>query len=127
MIGKNDDGGEVSLTYFKIKVKISSFRIKQNIISFVLSFGTWLTFSFVQYAQEKKELQETGDELEAKINMAEKEIQAMENTLRLLNASNTNFRNNMESVPPNSKHSRIVLIQIYQNKLIKGDIRHICQ
>lgn len=38
--------------------------------------------------QEKEELQREGDELDAEITKAKKEIQGLENTLRVLNAQN---------------------------------------
>ncbi|KAL1140959.1 hypothetical protein AAG570_000885 [Ranatra chinensis] len=74
LLGKSDDGEQMSVTHFKIRS-----------------------------AQEKHELQEKGDELEAKINKTEEEILAMENTLRLVSLTNDNFKTNLDSVEDDSK------------------------
>lgn len=54
-------------------------------------------------AQEKYELQEKGDELDAKIKKSEKEILAMENTLRVINATNDCYKRNLDSINTNSE------------------------
>ncbi|XP_024083675.1 coiled-coil domain-containing protein 39 isoform X2 [Cimex lectularius] len=69
LLGKDDCGERQSVSYFKIKL-----------------------------AQEKHQLQEMGDDLEAKINKTEKEIQAMENTLRVVSLTNENYKTNLETV-----------------------------
>ena len=56
-----------------------------------------------QSAQEKYELQQEGDELDARIRKTEKEIQAMENTLKLINATNENYKRNLLAVDEESK------------------------
>ena len=48
----------------------------------------------IRAAQEKEEMQRSGDELDAQIRKAEKEIQALENTLRVLNSRNETYRKN---------------------------------
>jgi len=63
---------------------------------------TCLLFLF-QNAQEKYELQQEGDELDARIRKTEKEIQAMENTLKLINATNENYKRNLFAVDEESK------------------------
>ncbi|BES97889.1 coiled-coil domain containing 39 [Nesidiocoris tenuis] len=68
-ISKSEDGEVNSVAYFQIKI-----------------------------AQEKRELIENGDELQAKIEKTEKEILAMENTLRLLNCTNENYKSNLETI-----------------------------
>uniref|UniRef100_A0A0K8TJ05 Coiled-coil domain-containing protein 39 n=1 Tax=Lygus hesperus TaxID=30085 RepID=A0A0K8TJ05_LYGHE len=55
----------------------------------------------IKIAQEKRELIENGDELQAKIEKTEKEILAMENTLRLVSCTNDNFRSNLETIELN--------------------------
>lgn len=57
---------------------------------------------FLQAAQEKEELQKEGDSLDAKINKAEKEIYALENTLQVLNSCNNNFKQSFKKVTPSS-------------------------
>lgn len=48
----------------------------------------------IRAAQEKEDLQRHGDELDARIRKSEKEIQALENTLRVLNSRNETYRRN---------------------------------
>ncbi|XP_069687635.1 coiled-coil domain-containing protein 39 isoform X2 [Periplaneta americana] len=72
-LGQSEDGEPLSVTYFKIKS-----------------------------AQEKYELQQEGDELDAKIRKAEKEILAMENTLKVVNAANDTYRRNLSAVDEQS-------------------------
>jgi len=67
-----------------------------------LAAVTLLMFLF-QSAQEKYELQQEGDELDARIRKTEKEIQAMENTLKLINATNENYKRNLFAVDEESK------------------------
>lgn len=56
----------------------------------------------IKAAQEKEELQKEGDSLDAKINKAEKEIYALENTLQVLNSCNNNFKQSFKKVTPSS-------------------------
>lgn len=46
----------------------------------------------IKAAQEKEELQREGDELDAKIKKAEKELRALENTLELVNSNNESYK-----------------------------------
>lgn len=50
------------------------------------------TFLKIQNAQEKYELQEQGDKLDATIRRTEQEIRSMENTLRIVNACNDKYK-----------------------------------
>ncbi|KAJ3398649.1 hypothetical protein CcCBS67573_g04288 [Chytriomyces confervae] len=49
----------------------------------------------IKASQEREELQREGDELDAKIRKAEKEIKALENTLKLMNDRNEEYRMNL--------------------------------
>ncbi|XP_069328985.1 coiled-coil domain-containing protein 39 [Eulemur rufifrons] len=57
----------------------------------------------IKAAQEKEELQREGDSLDAKINKAEKEIYALENTLQVLNSCNNNYKQSFKKVTPSSE------------------------
>ncbi|CAG9859183.1 unnamed protein product [Phyllotreta striolata] len=52
----------------------------------------------IKNAQEKFFLQEEGDSLDNKIKTAEKEIVALENTLKVINLTNTAFKKNLKPV-----------------------------
>lgn len=73
----------------------------------MVNIYVWLSVIFLmflfQHAQEKYELQQEGDELDARIRKTEKEIQAMENTLKLINATNENYKRNLFAVDEESK------------------------
>ncbi|XP_044111052.1 coiled-coil domain-containing protein 39 isoform X2 [Neovison vison] len=56
----------------------------------------------IKAAQEKEELQREGDSLDAKINKAEKEIYALENTLQVLRNCNNNYKQSFKKVTPSS-------------------------
>ena len=51
-------------------------------------------------------MQRQGDELDAKIRKAEKEIRALENTLTLMNTCNQNYRLSMSKVADTSEEQR---------------------
>lgn len=74
-LGQTEEGEQVSISHFKIK-----------------------------NAQEKYILQQAGDELDQKIQTTEKEIVAMENTLKLINLSNHTFKNSLSPVKDNGTH-----------------------
>lgn len=57
----------------------------------------------IQVAREKLELQETGDRLDERVQKLEIEIRAMENTLHVLNASNSCYKSSLSSVNPASR------------------------
>ncbi|KAI9179113.1 hypothetical protein H9P43_005775 [Blastocladiella emersonii ATCC 22665] len=68
-------------------------------------------YYIIRAAQEREELQRQGDALDAKIQRAEKEIKAMENTLLLLNSRNDKFKAqlNAADVSPHDLEHRAYL------------------
>ncbi|NWX49389.1 CCD39 protein, partial [Steatornis caripensis] len=60
------------------------------------------TYYVIKAAQEKEALQHEGDDLDAKICKAEKEIVALENTLLVLNNCNSNYRNSFKEITETS-------------------------
>ncbi|CAH6789200.1 coiled-coil domain-containing protein 39 [Phodopus roborovskii] len=69
----------------------------------------------IKAAQEKEELQREGDSLDAKINKAEKEIYALQNTLQVLNSCNNNYKQSFKKVTPSSDEYTIK-IQLEEQK-----------
>uniref|UniRef100_G3SKJ1 Coiled-coil domain-containing protein 39 n=1 Tax=Gorilla gorilla gorilla TaxID=9595 RepID=G3SKJ1_GORGO len=69
----------------------------------------------IKAAQEKEELQREGDCLDAKINKAEKEIYALENTLQVLNSCNNNYKQSFKKVTPSSDEYELK-IQLEEEK-----------
>ncbi|XP_013067508.1 coiled-coil domain-containing protein 39-like [Biomphalaria glabrata] len=59
-------------------------------------------FYVIKAAQEKEELQREGDNLDAKIRKAEKEIRALENTLKLMNGRNEQYRKSFNKITDTS-------------------------
>ena len=59
----------------------------------------------IKAAQEKEELQREGDELDAKIKKAEKELKALENTLEVVNSNNESYKHTYSKAGNQSKQS----------------------
>ncbi|XP_042315962.1 coiled-coil domain-containing protein 39 isoform X2 [Sceloporus undulatus] len=61
------------------------------------------TYYVIKAAQEKEDLQREGDTLDAKIQQAEKECVALENTLHVLNNCNSNYRDSFRNITEKSE------------------------
>ncbi|XP_043847824.1 coiled-coil domain-containing protein 39 isoform X2 [Dromiciops gliroides] len=61
----------------------------------------------IKAAQTKEELQREGDNLDTQIHKAEKEIYALENTLRVLNTCNSNYKQSFKKITPASAEYEI--------------------
>uniref|UniRef100_A0A8C3XKE0 Coiled-coil domain-containing protein 39 n=1 Tax=Chelydra serpentina TaxID=8475 RepID=A0A8C3XKE0_CHESE len=61
------------------------------------------TYYVIKAAQEKEDLQREGDDLDAKIRKAEKEVIALQNTMHVLNNCNSNYRNSFKTVTETSE------------------------
>ena len=64
-------------------------------------------------AQQREELQRKGDDLDAKIRKAEKEIRALENTLRLMNSKNENYRQSLTRVDKSGDIKNMHVMYMY--------------
>uniref|UniRef100_A0A8C5KVA7 Coiled-coil domain-containing protein 39 n=1 Tax=Jaculus jaculus TaxID=51337 RepID=A0A8C5KVA7_JACJA len=74
----------------------------------------------IKAAQEKEELQREGDSLDAKINKAEKEIYALENTLQVLKSCNKNYKQSFQKVTPSSDEYGLK-IQLEEQKRVADE------
>ncbi len=66
----------------------------------------------IKAAQEKEELQREGDDLDAKIKKAERELRALENTLEVVNSNNESYKQSYSKASDQSKN-------LFWNFLIK--------
>ncbi|NXN58352.1 CCD39 protein, partial [Rynchops niger] len=88
--------------------KIDKLRCRYEVLNIVMmppkgEEEKTLTYYVIKAAQEKEALQREGDDLDAKICKAEKEIVALENTLCVLNNCNSNYRNSFKEVTETSE------------------------
>lgn len=63
-------------------------------------------YYLIRAAQKKEELQREGDELDAKIRKAEREVRALENTLLHLNERNQTKRSSLSRADPSSREAQ---------------------
>ncbi|XP_012784178.2 coiled-coil domain-containing protein 39 [Ochotona princeps] len=78
----------------------------------------------IKAAQEKEELQREGDSLDAKINKAEKEIYALENTLQVLKNCNNNYKQSFKKVTPSSEEYELKIQLEDQKRAIDEKYRY---
>ncbi|KAI8815709.1 uncharacterized protein EV422DRAFT_346127 [Fimicolochytrium jonesii] len=73
----------------------------------------------IRAAQQREELQREGDKLDAQIRKAEKEIKALENTLKMMNDRNDEYRQNLYKAELSSKdvQHREMLEQQYRHAM----------
>lgn len=82
-------------------------------------------FYVIKAAQQREELQREGDELDAKIRKAEKEIKGLENTLKLMNDRNEEYRMNLYKSELNStdlQHKEMLELE-YKSSMEKYKIK----
>ncbi|KAM8770786.1 coiled-coil domain-containing protein 39 [Rhynchonycteris naso] len=72
-------------------------------------------YYIIKAAQEKEELQREGDSLDAKINKAEKEISALENTLLVVKSCNNNYKQSFKKVTQSSEEYELK-VQLEEQK-----------
>lgn len=99
----NEDKGRLKCDIAERRIRLEQFRKKYDIV--LTSLGKdedgqplSVTHFKIKNAQEKFLLQQEGDELDMKIKKAEKEIVAMENTLKVVNMTNVAFRQSLGAV-----------------------------
>lgn len=91
---------ELRMSISERKTRIQQLQTKyDNLMSCLgtTADGTPLTTTYIKIksAQEKYALQEQGDKLDETIRKTEHEIQSMENTLRIVNASNDKYKKSL--------------------------------
>uniref|UniRef100_A0A452J7S3 Coiled-coil domain-containing protein 39 n=1 Tax=Gopherus agassizii TaxID=38772 RepID=A0A452J7S3_9SAUR len=88
--------------------KIEKLRCRYEILTIVMmppegEEEKTQTYYVIKAAQEKEDLQREGDDLDAKIRKAEKEVIALQNTIHVLNNCNSNYRNSFKTVTETSE------------------------
>ncbi|KXS08809.1 hypothetical protein M427DRAFT_39931 [Gonapodya prolifera JEL478] len=88
-------------------------------------------YYIIKAAQEREELQKEGDDLDAGIRKTERELKALENTLRLMNERNDKYRENLYKADLSSKdlNQKTLLDHQYgaamdRYKTLRRDIQH---
>ena len=75
-------------------------HVPVDAVHVIIIIDNYNCFGVYQAAQEREELQREGDELDVKIRKAEREINALENTLALMNTKNEKFRKSLQKIDP---------------------------
>ncbi|KAL5476034.1 hypothetical protein EMCRGX_G025936 [Ephydatia muelleri] len=78
----------------------------------------------IKAAQEREDLQRTGDELDAKIKKSEREIRAMENTLQLMNSKNESYRKSLHRVDGSSEEAAQLEVLAGQLQTFQGKLKY---
>lgn len=94
-LGTAEDGTNLTVTQLKIRVIFICF-LENNII--VVCYKHKSNQTFIQDAQEKFILQQEGDRLDATVRRAQRDIASLENTLKVLHASNKAYKRSLENV-----------------------------
>ncbi|CAH1955933.1 unnamed protein product [Acanthoscelides obtectus] len=99
----DEERGRLRADVALVRVKIEHIKKKYHVACGNLGRdedGNPLTVAHfrIRNAQEKFMLQQQGDDLDKKIRTAEKEITALENTLKIVNLTNRSFRNSLASI-----------------------------
>lgn len=140
-----EDKGRLKSDLAIRRLKIEQIKKKYNIALMCLGKGEGgealsLTHFKIKHAQEKFMLQQEGDDLDQKIKTAEKEIIAMENTLKLVNLTNMSFKKSLSLVKDEDEeikkmkeleveHQQIInVLKRHKNELAmkKKELDHIC-
>ncbi|KAK2144272.1 hypothetical protein LSH36_772g01071 [Paralvinella palmiformis] len=103
----NEEKSQISLELHERIAKIDKLRKRYEILMVSMAPPEGeeehsQAYYVIKAAQDKEELQREGDELDAKIRKAEKEMRALENTLRLMNGRNETYRKSFNKVTETS-------------------------
>uniref|UniRef100_A0A2K5EFQ8 Coiled-coil domain-containing protein 39 n=1 Tax=Aotus nancymaae TaxID=37293 RepID=A0A2K5EFQ8_AOTNA len=116
----DQERGNISTEFHERLSKIDKLKNRYEILTVAMLLpegeeDKTQAYYVIKAAQEKEELQREGDCLDAKINKAEKEIYALENTLQVLNSCNNNYKQSLKKVTPSSDEYELQ-IQLEEQK-----------
>ncbi|KAK3929103.1 Coiled-coil domain-containing protein 39 [Frankliniella fusca] len=122
----NEERGQLQTALNQLNTRRGQLQNRHDIITSVIGkdeFGDFISPAMLKLkvAQEKVLLQQEGDVLDAKIKKAEKEIVAMENTLKVVNTSNDTYRKSLTMIDkegPEGEELKI-LEQEYYNAMVE--------
>jgi chromosome segregation ATPase len=124
----NEDRGRLKCDIVERRIRLEQFKKKYDII--LTSLGKdedgqplSVTYFKIKNAQEKFLLQQEGDELDTKIKKAEKEILAMENTLKVVNLTNAAFKQSLGAVEDEGKEMHEMKMLENQMLLVNDVLR----